>query len=57
MIEEEEADSLHYVEDLEEDAAFEELEEETSAADDYHPAHAGNRGTGEPPLRLHAEEC
>ncbi len=31
-IEEEEADLAHYVEDLEEDAAFEELEEETHAA-------------------------
>ena len=35
-IEEEEADLAHYVEDLEEDAAFEELEEETHAAEDYH---------------------
>jgi Rne/Rng family ribonuclease len=35
-IEEEEADLAHYVEELEEDAAFEELEEETHAADDYH---------------------
>ena len=41
-IEEEEADLAHYVEDLEEDAAFEELEEETHAAEDYQeqPAHA-----------------
>ena len=31
-IEEEEADLAHYVEELEEDAAFEELEEETHAA-------------------------
>jgi len=38
-IEEEEADLAHYVEELEEDAAFEELEEETHAAGDYHPAH------------------
>jgi ribonuclease G len=36
-IEEEEADLAHYVEELEEDAAFEELEEETHAADDYQP--------------------
>jgi len=35
-IEEEEAELAHYVEDLEEDAAFEELEEETHAAEDYH---------------------
>ena len=34
-IEEEEADLTHYVEDLEEDALFEEMEEETRAADDY----------------------
>ncbi|HUJ96169.1 MAG TPA: Rne/Rng family ribonuclease [Terriglobales bacterium] len=35
-IEEEEADLAHYVEDIEEDAAFEELEEETHAVDEYH---------------------
>jgi ribonuclease G len=35
-IEEEEADLAHYVEELEEDAAFEELEEETHAAEEYH---------------------
>jgi ribonuclease G len=34
-IEEEEADLAHYVEELEEDAAFEELEEETHAATEY----------------------
>jgi ribonuclease G len=34
-IEEEEADLAHYVEELEEDAAFEEMEEETHAAADY----------------------
>jgi len=38
-IEEEEADLAHYVEEFEEDAAFEELEEETHAAGDYHPPH------------------
>jgi len=38
-IEEEEADLAHYVEELEEDAAFEELEEETHAAGDYRPTH------------------
>jgi len=39
-IEEEEADLAHYVEDIEEDASFEELEEETHAADEYHePGH------------------
>ena len=36
VIEEEEADLAHYVEDLEEDATFEEMEEETRAAEDYH---------------------
>jgi Rne/Rng family ribonuclease len=35
VIDEEEADITHYVEELEEDAVFEELEEETSAAADY----------------------
>ncbi len=35
-IEEEEADLASYVEELEEDAAFEELEEETQAAESYH---------------------
>jgi len=35
-IEEEEADLAHYVEELDEDAAFEELEEETHSADDHH---------------------
>jgi ribonuclease G len=37
-IEEDEAELDHYVEDLEEDDAFEELEEETSAAGDYREA-------------------
>ena len=36
-IEEEEADLAHYVEELEEDATFEELEEETLAAGEYPP--------------------
>jgi Rne/Rng family ribonuclease len=35
-IDEEEADLASYVEELEEDAAFEEMEEETRAAEDYH---------------------
>ncbi|MDP9161218.1 MAG: Rne/Rng family ribonuclease [Acidobacteriota bacterium] len=35
VIEEEEADLAHYVEELEEDATFEEMEEETRAAEDY----------------------
>jgi Rne/Rng family ribonuclease len=37
-IEEEEADLAHYVEELEEDAAFEELEEETHAAGEHQEA-------------------
>jgi Ribonuclease G/E len=37
-IEEEEADLAHYVEELEEDAAFEELEEETHAAGEHEQA-------------------
>ncbi len=39
-IEEEEADLAHYVEELEEDAAFDEMEEETSAASDHNQNHA-----------------
>lgn len=41
-IEEEETDLEHYAENLEEDAPFEEMEEETRAADDYQeqPPHA-----------------
>jgi Rne/Rng family ribonuclease len=38
-IEEEEADLAHYVEELEEDAAFEELEEETHAAGEHDQEH------------------
>ena len=45
-IEEEEADLAHYVEELEEDAAFEELEEETHAAGEHETAGAGNRRLG-----------
>jgi Rne/Rng family ribonuclease len=47
-IEEEEADLAHYVEELEEDAAFEELEEETHAADDYHEPAQEIPASGEP---------
>jgi Rne/Rng family ribonuclease len=39
VIEEEEADLAHYVEELEEDAAFEELEEETHAAGEHESDH------------------
>jgi len=50
-IEEEEADLAAYVEELEEDEAFEELEEETHAAADYHEsaheiAAVGDAGIG-----------
>jgi len=37
VIEEDEADLLAYVEDLDEDAAFDEMEEETQRAEDYQP--------------------
>jgi Rne/Rng family ribonuclease len=47
-IEEEEADISSYVEDLEEDAAFEELEEETHAADEYHEHTTEIAASGEP---------
>jgi len=49
IIDEEEADLTSYVEDLEEDATFEELEEETSAVEDYHhPRTLEIAATGEP---------
>ncbi|HST10767.1 MAG TPA: Rne/Rng family ribonuclease [Terriglobales bacterium] len=54
-IEEEEADITHYVEDLEEDSVFDEMEEETSAAADYQaPRSLEIAATGEP--SLHATE-
>ena len=57
IIEEEEADLTSYVEDLEEDATFEELEEETSAAEDYHsPRTLEIAATGEPPAYSAVEE-
>ena len=57
IIEEEEADLTSYVEDLEEDSAFEELEEETSAAEDYHPPRTLEiAATGEPAPQVHADE-
>jgi Rne/Rng family ribonuclease len=56
VIEEEEADITHYVEDLEEDAAFDEMEEETSAAADYQaPRTLEIAATGEPPLHTTTE--
>jgi ribonuclease G len=49
VIEEEEADLTHYVEELEEDAVFDEMEEETSAAEDYQPPKTLEiAATGEP---------
>jgi Rne/Rng family ribonuclease len=57
IIEEEEADLTSYVEDLEEDATFEELEEETRAAEDYHPPRSLEiAATGEPAPHVHVEE-
>jgi ribonuclease G len=47
-IEEEEADLAHYVEELEEDAAFEELEEETHAAGEYQEQGREIAASGEP---------
>jgi Rne/Rng family ribonuclease len=48
-IEEEEADLAHYVEELEEDDAFDEIEEETTAAGDLHEEHVHEiAATGEP---------
>ena len=55
VIDEEEADITHYVEELEEDSVFDEMEEETSAAADYQaPRSLEIAATGEPPL--HAAE-
>jgi Rne/Rng family ribonuclease len=49
VIEEEEADLAHYAEDLEEDAIFDEMEEETRAAEDYQsPRTLEIAATGEP---------
>ncbi len=47
-IEEEEADLAAYVEELEEDDAFEELEEETHAAADYHDTAQEIAAVGDP---------
>jgi len=56
VIEEEETDLTHYVEDLDEDAVFEEMEEETSAAEDYQPTRTLEiAATGEPPASDTAE--
>jgi Rne/Rng family ribonuclease len=55
-IDEEEADITHYVEELEEDSVFDEMEEETSAAADYQsPSMLEIAATGEPPLHSASE--
>ena len=54
-IEEEEADIPHYAETLEDDGVFEELEEETSAAEDYRPRTLEIAATGEPSEPSNAE--
>src|SRR5215470_15549737 len=57
-IDEEEADITHYVEELEEDSAFDEMEEETSAAADYQsPRTLEIAATGEPPLHGSSESA
>src|SRR6266481_2487614 len=56
IIDEEEADLTSYVEDVEEDTAFEELEEETSAAEDYRPRTLEIAATGEPASHSSHEE-
>jgi len=49
VIDEEETDLTHYVEELDEDAVFEEMEEQTSAAEDYQPPRTLEiAATGEP---------
>jgi Rne/Rng family ribonuclease len=54
-IEDEEADLAHYVEELEEDEAFEEMEEETTAAGDHHHEDAQEiAAVGEAPLEVAA---
>jgi ribonuclease G len=55
VIEDEEADLAHYVEELEEEDAFEELEEETRAAEDYRePGSREIAASGEPPIEMAA---
>ncbi|HEX4485933.1 MAG TPA: Rne/Rng family ribonuclease [Terriglobales bacterium] len=50
-IEEEEADISSYVDELEEDAAFEEMEEEAHTADEFHHPHVTEiAASGEPPV-------
>jgi Rne/Rng family ribonuclease len=50
-IEEEEADISNYVDELEEDAAFEEMEEEAHTADEFHHPHVTEiAASGEPPV-------
>jgi len=54
-IEEDEADLGQYVEELEDDAVFEELEEETHAADEYQQRHE-IAASGEPPIEITQSE-
>jgi len=53
-IDEEEADLASYVEELEEDAAFDEMEEETHTADAYAPGVNGEGSEGHYPLEIAA---
>jgi Rne/Rng family ribonuclease len=55
LIEEEEADLASYVEDLEEDAAFEELEEETRSAEEYREPVAREIAASEAPTQSPGE--
>ncbi len=51
-IEEDEADISEYVEELEMDAAFDEVEEETHEAEEFHPAVHEIAASGEPPAEM-----
>jgi Rne/Rng family ribonuclease len=55
LIEEEEADLASYVDDLEEDAAFEELEEETREAESYREPAAHEIAASSEPLQTSSE--
>jgi ribonuclease G len=55
-IEEEEADISNYVDELEEDAAFEEMEEEAHTAEEFHQPHLTEiAASGEPPVETTTE--
>src|SRR5277367_3298996 len=55
LIEEEEADLASYVDDLEEDAAFEELEEETREAESYREPAAQEIAASSEPVQMPSE--